>query len=58
MARSVLTDRQYDVLRLHAAGLSIQNIALALDISTSTVRTHLVRAQQVVRLQIERTEIS
>jgi two-component system nitrate/nitrite response regulator NarL len=39
--RPLLTDREIDVLRLAADGLSAQQIARTLNISITTVRTHL-----------------
>jgi DNA-binding CsgD family transcriptional regulator len=36
-----LTDRQHDLLRLVASGLSNKEIARRLEISSATVRTHL-----------------
>jgi two-component system, NarL family, captular synthesis response regulator RcsB len=44
-----LTLRQIDVLRLYARGLSLKEIAAALDIRHSTVATHLDRARQLSR---------
>jgi DNA-binding CsgD family transcriptional regulator len=41
-----LSPRQLDVLKLHLAGRSMRQIALALDIAPSTVTSHLWRAKQ------------
>ena len=43
-----LTDRQVDVLRLVAAGLSNKEVAQRLNISPATVKSHLAHAQIVL----------
>ena len=47
-AVSGLTDRQIDVLRLVAAGLSNKEVAQRLAISPATVKSHLAHAQIVL----------
>jgi DNA-binding CsgD family transcriptional regulator len=42
-----LTRRQHDVLVLWLASCSYDRIAVMLDISPRTVRTHLQRARQI-----------
>jgi DNA-binding CsgD family transcriptional regulator len=44
----VLTQRQHDVLELAAQGLTIQQIADTLFLSRETVKTHLLRACNVL----------
>jgi DNA-binding CsgD family transcriptional regulator len=54
VAVEVCTERQLDVLRLWTSGMGTTRIALALGISRSTARDHLLRAQQKIRIEIER----
>lgn len=53
-AHRVLTPRQIDVFRLWCAGAGTARIGLMLDMSESTARTHLRRARQKVKLELER----
>jgi DNA-binding NarL/FixJ family response regulator len=46
IARTTLTPKQLRVYELHYRGLSKRNIALALDLSPSTVQTHLENARR------------
>lgn len=46
LARRVLTAQQLRVWELAEKGLSQQTIALALDLSRSTVRSHLIAARR------------
>jgi DNA-binding CsgD family transcriptional regulator len=57
-ALAVCTERQIAVLRLWIAGMGTTRISLALDISESTAREHLRRAQQKIKLEIERERAS
>lgn len=54
LAKGVLTAKQYDVFRLWAAGHGTARIGLMLDLSQSTVRVQLRRAQQLVKLELEK----
>lgn len=54
VAQRVLTEKQYDIVRLWAAGVGTSRIALALDISQSTVRSQLTRSLQKIKLELER----
>jgi DNA-binding CsgD family transcriptional regulator len=58
VALRVCTERQIHVLRLWVAGMGTRRISLALDISESTAREHLLRAQQKIKLEIERERAS
>ncbi len=53
-AEQLLTRKQLDILKLHLAGYGIRRISLALDISPSTVRSHLDRATQKLAPHIGR----
>lgn len=46
---SVLTVKQLDVVRLSSSGMSVREIALALDCSRTTVREHLIAADRRLR---------
>jgi len=48
VATATLTDRQRDVLRLVARGLSNKEIANALNVAPETIKTHLARLQSVL----------
>lgn len=50
-ARSRLTDREYEVLQLFAAGHSINDIAERLCLSAKTITTHKIRAMQRLDIQ-------
>ena len=56
VAKAVLTPRQLDTYRLAAQGWSLQRIALAQDVSKSTVASTLLRAKQKIALELERRE--
>ena len=45
-ARHACTPKQLQVFELHYRGMSTRNIALALDLSRSSVRTHLENARR------------
>ncbi len=47
-ARSTLSERQREVLRLVAQGYSNKEIAQALDLAPETVKTHIARVQSVL----------
>jgi DNA-binding CsgD family transcriptional regulator len=53
-AEKVLTPKQLAVFQLWSSGYGIGRIALMLDISRSTARVHLERAQQLVRIELQR----
>ena len=46
LAEQELSPRQLEIVKLHLAGRSMRQIALALGISPSTVTSHLWRAKQ------------
>lgn len=48
LAERVLTPKQLQVFRLHAAGYSSRRIARILGISRWTVRDHLTRAYELL----------
>lgn len=50
--RQLLTERQFDILEMHAQGLPAHYIANKLDISKSTVRNHLKVAFEKVKGEI------
>lgn len=54
LAENTLTRKQLDVYKLHLAGCGTRRIALMLDISQSTARTHLARAHQKLAIALDR----
>lgn len=56
VAERVLTRKQLDVFKLSCAGAGTARIAIMLDISPSTARAHLRRAEQKVKIELERKE--
>ena len=54
---SMLTDRETDVLRCVAQGLSNKQIAAELSVSTNTVRTHVSNLLQKLKLE-NRTQLA
>ena len=46
LAEQELSPRQLEIVKLHLAGRSMRQIALALGIAPSTVTSHLWRAKQ------------
>jgi DNA-binding CsgD family transcriptional regulator len=48
IAEGILTRKQLDVFKLWCAGAGVKRIAIMLDVSPSTARTHLARAQQKI----------
>jgi DNA-binding CsgD family transcriptional regulator len=56
VAERVLTRKQLDVFKLWMAGAGTARIAIMLDVSQSTARVHLRRAQQKVKIEMERKE--
>ncbi len=53
LAQRTLTRKQYDVLRLHLAGLGTTRIARSLDISEPTAREHLRVAKLRLRQALD-----
>ena len=53
-AKAVLTGRQLHTWTLACQGWSLQRIALAQDVSKSTVASTLNRAKQKIEIEIER----
>lgn len=50
IAERELTRKQLDVFKLWCADVGYNRIAIMLDMSPSTVRTHLARAQQKIEI--------
>jgi DNA-binding CsgD family transcriptional regulator len=55
-AERVLTRKQLDVFKLWMSGVGTARIAIMLDVSQSTARTHLARAMQ--KLEIEKRKVA
>ena len=55
---AILTDREKDCLRLLAQGMSTKLIAAELDVSLSTVHTHLKRMREKLKLPTAEALIS
>jgi DNA-binding CsgD family transcriptional regulator len=53
-AERVLTRKQLDVFRLWCSNYGTARMAMMLDVSESTVRVHLRRAQQKLKIEMER----
>jgi DNA-binding CsgD family transcriptional regulator len=53
LAKRTLTGRQYQVWALHMSGFGYRRIGLALDMSVSTVRSHLDAAERRLRADPE-----
>ena len=59
VAREACTERQFRIFELHEKQqLSVYSIALALDLSPSTVRTHLRAAERNVRRALEADQVA
>ena len=56
LAERELSRRQLEVLKLHLAGRTMRQIALALDIAPSTVTSHLWRAKQKLSIEVTSEE--
>jgi DNA-binding CsgD family transcriptional regulator len=54
VAEEELTRKQLDVFRLWCAGMGHKRISIMLDMSPSTVRTHLARAQQKIEIAMRK----
>jgi DNA-binding CsgD family transcriptional regulator len=54
VAERILTRKQLDVFKLSCAGAGSARIAIMLDIAESTARSHLRRAHQKIKLEMER----
>lgn len=48
LAHKVCTPREYDIWRLHQAGMTTRTISLALNLSRWTVRDHIANAQRKI----------
>ena len=57
IAERVLTRKQLDVFKLWMSGLSPSGIALTVGISEPVARRTLTRAQQLIAIELERTEL-
>ena len=49
-----LSSKQFDVFRLWCAGAGAARIAIMLDVAEPTARRHLKRAQQKIKIEMER----
>lgn len=56
IAERELTRKQLEALKLKLGGMSIRDIALALDVAPSTIQDRVTRAQQLIALALERQE--
>ena len=53
-AERILTRKQLDVFKLWCAGAGTARIAIMLDVAEPTARRHLKRAQQKIKIEMER----
>lgn len=56
IAERELSPRQLEVVKLHLAGRTMRQIALALGIAPSTVTSHLWRAKQKLSMDLLESE--
>lgn len=56
VAEEVLTRKQLDVFKLSCAGAGTARIGIMLDIAETTARTHLRRAHQKIKIELDRRE--
>lgn len=54
-ARNVLTNAEYEVIRLRAAGMRTTHIALALSITQKAVHTRIARARRKLKRAAKET---